>query len=182
MCSKYRMSNSSNSGKSGLLNQLTGMLSTATNAVKSTVAGNSTNNKNTTKKNNAIKPPSIQRQTAEGSALPVTVGVNAPTTAPNSTAPQTGGVAPLNFRYPANMQQPSERVMQWATTAGMPAPPDMRGVARGGKRSTRKRSSKRRKTHMRKSYKKVKGGKRHSKKHSKKHNKRRSKRHSKRRN
>ncbi len=109
--------------------------------------------------------------------MPATAGVNAPTDAPN----QTGGVAPLNFRYPANMQQPSEAVMRWATTAGMPAPANMRGVAQGGgkrrtkRRRTKRRSTKRR-THMRKSYKKVKGGKRRSKRHSKSHSKRRNER------
>jgi hypothetical protein len=141
------MSNSSNSG--GIL----GAFGNAMSGLKNAVVG--TNSKNNTKKNNSVKQPLIQRETAEGSALPVTAGVNAPTTAPN----QTGGVAPLNFRYPANMQQPSEAVMRWATTAGMPAPANMRGVAQGGgkrstgKRSTKRRSTKRhstkRKTHMR---------------------------------
>ena len=53
---------------------------------------------------------------------------------------QMGGVAPVNFRYPANMQQPSEAVMNWATTAGADMPPanEMRNVAHGGARKTRK--------------------------------------------
>ena len=53
---------------------------------------------------------------------------------------QSGGVAPTNFRYPANMQQPSEEIMEWATTAGAPTPtgPQMRNVAHGGRRHHRK--------------------------------------------
>lgn len=164
MSLKYRMSNSSNNSK-GLFGALGDAISGATNAVTKAVAGNSKNN--TKKNNNSVKNTSNSAKNMnikKNSVVPVTAGVNAPTQ-PNSTAPQAGGVAPLNFRYPANMQQPSERIMQWATTAGMPAPPDMRGVAHGGKRSTRRRSTKRRSTHMRKSYKKLKGGKRHSKSH-----------------
>ncbi len=160
------MSNSSNNSK-GLFGALGDAISGATNAVTKAVAGNSKNNtkKNT---NNSTKNTNNKKN----AVLPVTAGVNVPAQ-PNATAPQAGGVAPLNFRYPANMQQPSERVMQWATTAGMPAPPDMRGVAHGGKRRTRRRSTKRstkrstrrHKSHMRKSHKKVKGGKKHRKSH-----------------
>ncbi len=65
---------------------------------------------------------------------------------------QEGGVAPLNFRHGA--QQPSEEVMKWATTAGVPTPvaPQMRGVAHGGKRHTR-RSKKHAKKHRRRTMK-----------------------------
>lgn len=59
--------------------------------------------------------------------------------------PQAGGVAPVNFRYPANMQQPSEEIMEWATTAGAPTPMNgMRNVAHGGKRRTNKKHHSRR--------------------------------------
>ncbi len=152
-----------NNSEPGFLNKLSGMFSNATKAV----TGN-----NTRKNGNNVKKNQV---------MPATAGVNAPTNAspqPNATAPQMGGVAPLNFRYPANMQQPSEAVMRWATTAGMPAPANMRGVAQGGgkrrtkRRRTKRRSTKRR-THMRKSYKKVKGGKRRSMRRSKSHSKRR---------
>ena len=53
---------------------------------------------------------------------------------------QMGGMAPVNAQYPSGMQQPSEVVMKWATTAGAPMPPEseMRGVAHGGKRRTHK--------------------------------------------
>lgn len=55
-------------------------------------------------------------------------------------ASQAGGVAPVNFRYPANMQQPSEEIMEWATTAGLRTPTTgMRNVAHGGKRRTHKK-------------------------------------------
>ena len=64
----------------------------------------------------------------------------------------SGGMAPVNFSYGPRMQQPSERVMQWATTAGVPTPtgPEMRNVAHGGKRRTHKRRThrvKHRKSH-----------------------------------
>lgn len=60
---------------------------------------------------------------------------------------QEGGVAPVNYRYPGNMQQPSEAVMEWATTAGAPTPlSGMRNVAHGGRRRhTRKHKAYRRK-------------------------------------
>lgn len=66
-----------------------------------------------------------------------------------TTKLQQGGMAPVNFRYPANMQQPSERVMQWATTADAPTPPasELRNVAHGGKRRTSKRRTSKRRTH-----------------------------------
>jgi hypothetical protein len=125
MCLKYRMNtNSKNDGFfSGIMNAAKNMTQTVSNAVTG-------NKKNVTqKKNNSVKP--------------ITAGVNAPTVASNvnSTLPMKGGVAPVNFKYPANMQQPSERVMQWATTAGLPVPPEseMRNVAHGGSRRNRSR-------------------------------------------
>ena len=89
--------------------------------------------------------------------------------------PQTGGVAPVNYRYPANMQQPSEEIMEWATTADAPTPTSgMRNVAHGGaKRKTHKRVHKRhhrsmkRKSHKRRRHHrsmKRKSHKRHSRK------------------
>ena len=49
--------------------------------------------------------------------------------------------ASVTYRTVSANPQPSERVMQWATTAGAPMPSaaEMRGVARGGKRRTRRR-------------------------------------------
>jgi hypothetical protein len=170
-----------NSG--GIFDRLKTAVSGATNAVTKAVSGNS---KNTTRKNGNKSPNNGAVQPAYVGAQVNDTSSNA-SSKPNSTAPQMGGVAPLNFRYPANMQQPSDAVMRWATTAGMPAPSNMHGVAQGGgKRSTGKRRTKRRstkrKTHMRKSYKKVKGGKKHSKRSSKRHTKKHGKSHSKRRN
>jgi len=94
--------------------------------------------------------------------------------------------APVNFRYPSNMQQPSKAVMEWATTAGMPTPtgPQMRNVAHGGKRSTKKRSTKKRSTKKRstrkrstrkhkmsnKSHKSHKSHKKHTRRHHKRSN------------
>ena len=47
--------------------------------------------------------------------------------------------APTNYSTVSANPQPSERVMQWATTAGAPMPPaaQMRNVAHGGRRTRR---------------------------------------------
>lgn len=66
---------------------------------------------------------------------------------------QSGGVAPVNYRYPPNMQQPSEAVMEWATTAGAPTPlSGMRNVAHGGRRrhSRKHHTRKHKRSHTRK--------------------------------
>jgi hypothetical protein len=57
-------------------------------------------------------------------------------------APQMGGEAPVNARD-QNLQ-PSEAVMKWATTAGVPTPSaeQMRGVAQGGARHKKSRKQK----------------------------------------
>jgi hypothetical protein len=52
----------------------------------------------------------------------------------------------------AEGHQPSNKIMEWATTAGIPAPLNMQNVAHGGKRNTRrmrrgKRSMKRSRKH-----------------------------------
>lgn len=137
------MSNSSNSNSGGLFSALTGAVSAATsavtNAVKGTAKTNNTkkNGMNNTKKNNST------------AVKPVTAEVNAPTvnetSMANSTAPMKGGAASVNASVPYGQRQPSEAVMQWATTAGAPTPTgsQMRNVAHGGKRSTRKRSTRR---------------------------------------
>ena len=66
---------------------------------------------------------------------------------------QSGGVAPVNYRYSPNMQQPSESVMEWATTADAPTPlSGMRNVAHGGRRrhSRKHRTHKHKRAHTRK--------------------------------
>jgi len=96
------------------------------------------------------------------------------TTGNSTTKLQQGGMAPVNFRYPANMQQPSERVMQWATTADAPTPPasEMRNVAHGGKRRTHR---KHKTAHRRRSLRKTRscGGKRRKTHRRHRHHKRR---------
>jgi hypothetical protein len=129
---------------------------------KNTVVGNATNN---SKANNSTRK----------NVKPVTVPMNIPSAnsqAPNSTAPMKGGVAPVGFRVPANMQQPSEEVMKWATTAGMPTPsgPQMRNVAHGGSRRRRGASYRNRRNRTRRNN--VLGGRRR-KSHRRSHNKRR---------
>ena len=86
---------------------------------------------------NAVVGSNNAKNTKNANVMPASTGVpNVPVT--------TGGMAPVNFRYPANMQQPSEEVMEWATTAGAPMPPAamMRNVAHGGKRRNRTRRNK----------------------------------------
>jgi len=62
--------------------------------------------------------------------------------------------APVDYRTVSANPQPSERVMQWATTAGAPTPcaKDMQGVAHGGRRTrrTRRRRRTRRSKHCKK--------------------------------
>jgi hypothetical protein len=47
---------------------------------------------------------------------------------------QNGGAAPVSFSTPFNQRQPTEAIMEWATTAGIPTQsgPQMRNVAHGG--------------------------------------------------
>lgn len=144
--------NATQNSSPGFFNQITSAVSGAVNTAKKAVTSNNT------KKNNSAK---VENATA----LPVTANVNVPV--------MKGGVAPVNFRYPANMQQPSEAVMEWATTAGAPMPPasEMRNVAHGGKRSTNKR-----RTRKHKSARKHHSRKHHSRKHKSTH-KRHSRRH-----
>ena len=59
----------------------------------------------------------------------------------------------------AEGHQPSNKIMEWATTAGIPAPLNMQNVAHGDKRST-KRSTKRRTRHKHRKHRKH-SGKRH---------------------
>jgi hypothetical protein len=70
---------------------------------------------------------------------------------------RSGGAESINpAPYPAALmaegQQPSNEIMEWATTAGIPAPLNMQNVAHGGKRRTKrskrsKRSTKRSRKH-----------------------------------
>jgi hypothetical protein len=78
---------------------------------------------------------------------------------------RSGGAESLDpAPYPAAVmaegRQPSNEIMEWATTAGIPAPLNMQNVAHGGKRSTKRIT--RRKRH----------GKRSTKHHGKRHTKR----------
>ena len=60
--------------------------------------------------------------------------------------------APVTYRTVSENPQPSERVMQWATTAGAPMPSaaEMRGVARGGRhRRSHRRSHCKKRRHTR---------------------------------
>jgi hypothetical protein len=141
MCLKYRMSNtnsgSANSG--GILNAIGNVFGKAKNAVVGKPKNNSSNSLNTSNASNASNAPNTSK-----SVMPASTGIrNVPVT--------TGGMAPVNFRYGANMQQPSEEVMKWATTAGAPMPPAamMRNVAHGGKRRTKRRSGHKKRRSMR---------------------------------
>lgn len=79
---------------------------------------------------------------------------------------QTGGVAPVNYRYPANMQQPSEAIMEWATTAEAPTPlSGMRNVAHGGRRRHTRKHKSHRRTRKHKSHCHTRSSKKHHRKH-----------------
>lgn len=138
-------SNSKNSG--GLFSALTGAVSAATSAVTNAVKGTVKNSTNNTKKNTTNNTKKTNMNTT---VKPVTAEVNAPTvnenSMSNSTAPMKGGAASVNSSIPYGQRQPTEAVMQWATTAGAPTPTgsQMRNVAHGGKRRTRKRRTHRR--------------------------------------
>jgi hypothetical protein len=67
----------------------------------------------------------------------------------------------------AEGQQPSNEIMEWATTAGIPAPLNMQNVAHGGKRRTH------RKRHGKRSTKRSKHSRKHRGKRSMKRGKRR---------
>jgi hypothetical protein len=159
-------------------------LNSIASTVQQTVAGitNSSKNKlNTTVKaiNSSLnsKNNSVSNKTLNVKAVNVKANVLVPNASKNNKTmknklnfgfkegpSQSGGVAPTNFRYPADMQQPSEEIMEWATTAGAPTPigPQMRNVAHGGRRAHHKKSHK--KSHHKKSHKKS-----HHKKSHKKH-------------
>lgn len=124
MCLNYRM-NSTNSKPTTNNGGIFGAIGKAFSNAKNAVVG-SKNTKNMTKRNNA----------KNANVMPASTGVP-------SVPVTTGGMAPVNFRYGANMQQPSEEVMKWATTAGAPMPPAamMRNVAHGGRRRTRRNKS-----------------------------------------
>jgi hypothetical protein len=112
---------------------------------------------NATKKNNASVNSSMKRVNGV-----VNQGFK-------QTPTQAGGVAPVNFEYPANMRQPSDKVMEWATTAGMPAPlTGMRNVAHGGARKTHRKKQKKDKKYKKD---KTKKDKRNKKNKSKKNRK-----------
>jgi hypothetical protein len=140
MCDQYRMSNNSNSSNSGFFGKLTGALSGAVNAV-------------TGKKNNdpVIAPVAksnisspMRNNSSKNKNSTMNFGYKA---SPNNTATvtQAGGMAPVRYNIPDNQRQPSEEIMKWATTAGVPTPiSGMRNVAHGGSRRNRTRRNRNR--------------------------------------
>jgi len=75
----------------------------------------------------------------------------------------------------AEGRQPSNAIMEWATTAGIPAPLNMQNVAHGGKRST-KRSTHRKHRKCGGKHRKHSGKRRTHRKH-RKHSMKRSRKH-----
>ena len=103
------------------------------------------------KKNNSSKNKAAPNPFATAATNVTVTAPATPVTNP-FMPPIKGGMAPVNFSYGPRMRQPSEEIMQWATTAGVPTPPgpEMRNVAHGGKRRTHKRRThrvKHRKSH-----------------------------------
>lgn len=123
------MNNSStNTGFFGKIgNALTGVVKTAKNVV-------------TGKKNNAGPKNNTMKNTITANSKPVNAINSSNQTAPSTNSVQNGGMAPVGYQYPPNMRQPSDEIMEWATTAGIPKPiTGMRNVAHGGgKRKTRR--------------------------------------------
>ena len=74
--------------------------------------------------------------------------------------------APYPEALMAEGQQPSNEIMEWATTAGIPAPLNMQNVAHGGKRRTRRMHRKR---STKRSTKRSKHSRKHRGKRSRKH-------------
>jgi len=119
----------------------------AKNAVKAVNNANAAKSAAKSAANVAKNAANVAKNAANvATSVPATPVTN-PFMPPSTT---TGGMAPVNFSYGPRMQQPSEKIMQWATTAGVPTPtgPEMRNVAHGGKRRThKKRHTKHRKSH-----------------------------------
>jgi hypothetical protein len=105
----------------------------ATQSVTNVMSNNSKNNARNNSRNTAIK----------NSVKPVTAGINIRTNlnSVNNTARMKGGMASVRYNVPLNQRQPSEEIMEWATTAGVSTPsgPQMRNVAHGGKRRTHRK-------------------------------------------
>lgn len=170
MCSNYRMSaplttttavapvvpvTQNNSG--GLFSAITGLFGKK-NSSNSTAKNNKNVSNNTSKNNKNVMHPVMHP------VMPVTRPFNAPV---------KGGMASVNYRV-ANMQ-PSEKIMEWATTAGAPTPSTgMRNISHGGRRTRHSKKS-RRKHHTLKR-KTNKSNRRNRRNKSNKKNKRHSKR------
>jgi hypothetical protein len=125
-----------------------GIFDGLTEAVSNLIPGNKKENsenasKNASKNANASKNNSEQNgnvQKEEAKVETMSYGFK-------QTPGQTGGVAPTGYNVPGNQRQPSEQIMEWATTAGAPTPTSgMRNVAHGGNRRTRRNRNRRNKT------------------------------------
>ena len=130
MCSNYRMS-SNNATKKPEEEEgfFSGLLTAAKNATSKATAAVTGNKPNSTK--NGTNTSASMAPVAP--VAPVTAGVNMPI---------KGGAASVSYSVPGNQRQPSEAVMNWATTAGAPTPSaaEMRNVAHGGSRRNRNKS------------------------------------------
>ena len=168
MCLNYRMPNNSTTAPAA---PATGFFASLANAVTSVLPGNKNSKNSTNASKNAVNSASAplvspfgnvkKNNSSKNKAVPnpfATAATNVTVTAPATPVtnpfmpPIKGGMAPVNFSYGPRMRQPSEEIMQWATTAGVPTPtgPEMRNVAHGGKRRTHKRRThrvKHRKSH-----------------------------------
>ena len=134
------MTNNSTTTNSSESKGFFGALTDAVTSVVSTTNKNKPTNVNS--KNASVNSKKVNNsKNISTVATPVTAGVNAPTI----EGPMKGGVASVRFSTPENMRQPSEAVMEWATTADAPMPPasQMRNVAHGGTRRNRSNRNKR---------------------------------------
>ena len=112
-------------------------------------SSNANKSNNVNKSNNTIKP-NVNKSNNANKTNANKTNVNSTAETPNvpkpntvtfgfTPSPQQGGVASVTYNVPPGQRQPSEEIMEWATTAGAPTPTTgMRNVAHGGARRTRR--------------------------------------------
>ena len=124
------------------------------NAVVANVGLNTKNNGHMNAINVAVENVSVKNETKNK----------------NNVVAQEGGVAPAFYQTPLNMRQPSEEVMNWATTSGVATPSanQMRNVAHGGARKQTRKHKKAKSQKKQKNHKKVKSQKKQKKSHKQK--------------
>jgi hypothetical protein len=126
-----------------------GFLDGLTEAVGNLMPGNKKENATPNAPKNNVPKNNTKNNAAKANNTAETVNVPKPETVTFGfkPSPQAGGVASVTYNVPDAQRQPSEEIMEWATTAGAPTPTTgMRNVAHGGARRTRRNRNRRNKT------------------------------------